>query len=89
MNRIRKTHSDTHTTFLAIANNLSDRAARAMCPNGLENGLATLHACNVITLQIDSGRCHRSLPDPWTGQGTARRHPAGGNLSGKETRHES
>jgi|GEM_PF-6633591 len=51
MNRIQDEQTEFTPLFLAKARSLSERAARAMCPNGTMPGVASNKTCNVITLQ--------------------------------------
>lgn len=53
MDRTRPDSKDIIPVFLAKAGALGERAARAMCPNGGKNPLASPQVCNVITLQND------------------------------------
>lgn len=51
MDRTRPESKDIIPVFLAKANALGERAARAMCPNGSTSPLASHQVRNVITLQ--------------------------------------
>ena len=50
MNRKHQTKTLPIPVFLAKASGISERAARAMRPNGIESDLANKTKCNVITL---------------------------------------
>ena len=89
MNRTCKTHNNTHSSFLATADSLSDRAARAMCPNGLKDGLAKLHDSNVITLHNDFYRHQQVLPSQRNGRGVDMRYPTSGKQDGKGARDDN
>lgn len=51
MDRTRHENADFIPVFLSKAGSLSERAARAMTPNGGNRGLASRNVCNVITLR--------------------------------------
>lgn len=53
MNRTRPDLKDFTPVFLATADTIGDRAARAMCPNGGIHPLALSGIRNVITLQSE------------------------------------